>query len=100
MGSRSYFHYADVLAVLSRGRYVGIDPLMTVTTWDRRNGGWMLPKVGVLDRATASEADLAVADEAGQLFALADVCSATPLKEEARGAAFLEAGQSRDCVAA
>lgn len=38
MGSRSYFHYADITAVLSRGKYVGIDPLDVV----RCEGGWEL----------------------------------------------------------
>ena len=41
MGSRSYFHYADVIAVISRGKYVGLDPLMTVQSLGRGSeGGW------------------------------------------------------------
>jgi hypothetical protein len=42
MGSRSFFHYGDVTAVLSRGVYVGIDPLDTVTSHGRGVGfgGW------------------------------------------------------------
>lgn len=40
MGSRSYFHYADVTAVISRGNYVGLDPLETVTSLERGGGGW------------------------------------------------------------
>lgn len=38
MGSRSYFHYADTLLVVSNGQYVGIDPLRT--TSGQRSGGW------------------------------------------------------------
>ena len=38
MGSRSYFHYTDIIAVMSRGKYAGIDPL-DVTA---RDGGWDL----------------------------------------------------------
>ena len=35
MGSRSYFHYADVTTVVSRGLYVGLDPVEAVTTFGR-----------------------------------------------------------------
>jgi hypothetical protein len=41
MGSRSYFHYTDLIAVISRGKYVGLDPLMTVQSLGRGSeGGW------------------------------------------------------------
>ena len=41
MGSRSYFHYTDLIAVISRGKYVGLDPLMTVQSLSRGSeGGW------------------------------------------------------------
>ena len=32
MGSRSYFHYADTILVVSNGEYCGLDPLHTVTS--------------------------------------------------------------------
>ena len=35
MGSRSYFHYSDITTVVSKGKYVGLDPLNAV-----RDGGW------------------------------------------------------------
>jgi HEPN domain-containing protein len=35
MGSRSYFHYTDIIAVVSKMRYVGLDPLRICDT-----GGW------------------------------------------------------------
>ena len=40
MGSRSYFHYSDVTTVISRGKYVGVDPLEVVTSHSRSRGGW------------------------------------------------------------
>ena len=42
MGSRSYFHYCDVTTVVSRGKYVGLDPIDVVETHGRGcgHGGW------------------------------------------------------------
>ena len=55
MGSRSYFHYADITAVVSRGKYVGIDPLNVI-----RDGGWEMP----LDSGAAELAEAVVAPRA------------------------------------
>eukprot|EP00037_Helgoeca_nana_P037799 m.17763 g.17763 ORF g.17763 m.17763 type:complete len:3009 (+) comp9429_c0_seq1:126-9152(+) len=43
MGSRSYFHYADVTLVVSNGVYCGIDPLNVINVDGREpdRGGWM-----------------------------------------------------------
>ena len=38
MGSRSFFHYADVTTVTSRGSYVGVDPLEVVKSFGRTDG--------------------------------------------------------------
>eukprot|EP00038_Savillea_parva_P031293 m.84631 g.84631 ORF g.84631 m.84631 type:complete len:3122 (+) comp9602_c0_seq1:196-9561(+) len=41
MGSRSYFHYADTILVVSNGEYVGLDPLCTVCSAGRKGKpGW------------------------------------------------------------
>ena len=89
MGSRSYFHYGDVTAVLSRGKYVGLDPLDTVTSLGRGEGGGWLSDVSVDD---ASQEGLQEAlREARQLFTVpTDVCSAAEglFTPETRGAAF------------
>jgi len=82
MGSRSYFHYADIIAVMSRGKYVGIDPL-DVTA---RDGGWEVD-------LTAAAADDSLV-EARRLFAPAthtgmvhgELCER--FDESGRGAAF------------
>ena len=59
MGSRSYFHYADVITVLSNDKYVGLDPLCTLPS---RGEGWAL-------QLSKAPADDTVAAEA-QLLAL------------------------------
>ena len=41
MGSRSFFHYADVLLVYSNGKYVGLDPLGTIKSCGRSADGWL-----------------------------------------------------------
>ena len=61
MGSRSYFHYCDVTTVLSRGKYVGLDPIDAVKTHGRGvAGGWMAnvaePKPDAASQAGAKEA--------------------------------------------
>lgn len=76
MGSRSYFHYADIIAVLSRGRYVGIDPL-DVTA---RDGGWEAD-------LTAAAADDSFV-EARRLFAPATPELCEGFDQLGRGAAF------------
>ena len=66
MGSRSYFHDADQILVLSRGKYVGVDPLNTASSHGRGRGdGWMLN----LSRAK-SEEEQSMAAEAHELFAM------------------------------
>jgi len=47
MGTRSYFHYTDVVFVASKNIFVGLDPLEIVS----HEGGWML------DTSIKSEAD-------------------------------------------
>lgn len=47
MGTRSYFHYTDVVFVASKKKFVGLDPLEIVS----HEGGWML------DTSIKSEAD-------------------------------------------
>ena len=88
MGSRSYFHYSDVTTVLSRGLYVGVDPLEVVQSNDRNcgrdRGGWKCnvatPTKDPNHRACVQEAralfDCGVPDT-DQLFA-----------SEGKGAAF------------
>ena len=36
MGSRSFFHFADIVFVVSKGRFVALDPLQICSN----NGGW------------------------------------------------------------
>ena len=79
MGSRSYFHYSDVSMVVSRGKYVGIDPLQIVQSEGREGGGWELD--------LGSTAGTPVNTEAQRLFALPPhVSSAFDMLE--RGAMF------------
>ena len=41
MGSRSYFHYADTVLVISNGDYIGLDPLQTMKSAEREDTeGW------------------------------------------------------------
>ena len=84
MGSRSFFHYSDETTVVSRGSYVGVDPLETVGSHGRGGGGWRLD---LEQDATADAAAAAVASEARALFELpADLVNGFDWKE--RGAMF------------
>lgn len=80
MGSRSYFHYADVTIVVSRGQYVGVDPLEVVSSQGRANGGWQLNLAEPGDHAL-------IAAEAAELAAIPE-CVAGGYDAHARGALF------------
>ena len=86
MGSRSYFHYCDVTTVLSRGKYVGLDPIDAVKTHGRGvAGGWMENVAG------PDAASQAGAKEAIELFTVPpDVCSSAEglFRADKGGAAF------------
>jgi hypothetical protein len=90
MGSRSYFHYADVITVGSNGLYVGLDPLCTIKSHGRSDGGWAVE----LNVRQPAAADRALASEAGKLLTLPPaVLNRTgsgstfrlPLRREAKG---------------
>ena len=79
MGSRSYFHYSDITLVVSRGYYVGLDPLEVITSHNRQGkGGWK-------KQITSQDP---IAAEAKQLFTreMAKLCSDFDLRS--RGAMF------------
>ena len=64
MGTRSYFHYADVILVSSNGIYKGIDPRKLVTSHGRRRAGWKFSLQG----KDMTPSDKAIAMEADKLF--------------------------------
>jgi hypothetical protein len=60
MGSRSYFHYADVILVCSNGVYKGIDPRRCVTTHGRKKTGWKLPNC---QQPSGNKSEIAMASD-------------------------------------
>jgi len=61
MGSRSYFHYSDLIQVFSNKEYVGLDPLRRVVRSGRRSDSWHT-------RPDAAERRLDLEAEAKALF--------------------------------
>ena len=69
MGSRSFFHYSDITTIVSRGCYVGIDPLEVIETCGRQGKkGWSMD-LGTTDVSGDAAAIIA---EANQLFSQPD----------------------------
>ena len=68
MGSRSFFHYSDITTLVSRGAYVGLDPLYTVKSHGRDEDGW---EVSIDPSDCDGEEDAAVSAEARETFAIA-----------------------------
>jgi HEPN domain-containing protein len=71
MGSRSFFHYSDITTLVSRGAYVGLDPLFTVKSHGRDvegDGGWEVPMDPDECDSPEDKAVSAVSAEAGETF--------------------------------
>ena len=82
MGSRSFFHYSDLTTLVSRGKYVGLDPLLTVKSHGRDDEGWEV----TMDQCVEAN-DKAVHAETVELFtAVPNMCGA--FDPENRGAMF------------
>jgi hypothetical protein len=79
MGSRSYFHYSDVIQICSNDIYQGLDPLKCVKSHGRTRAGW---------RVRMSATDLEPNAQARQREARQLFFSLPPALRPDRGAAF------------
>jgi hypothetical protein len=82
MGSRSYFHYTDIIQVVSNGIYKGFDPVERIKSAGRSGIGWSCRLLAELDENKQEQQS-----EARQLF-FTDPGSAPPQLQPGRGASF------------
>lgn len=90
MGSRSFFHYADVMTISSNGTYVGIDPLKLINTHGRGlAAGWKASlsatEGGADAAALAAEAEQLMVFPAGVLHSDRGAKIRLPLRQKRLG---------------